>query len=106
MNCSICGRRAVDCKCETKQNVTAGRWPVGTWFQRRIKKVRIKSMLETKNSYTRDAGASSLDVILFLGIAAGLIVGLLLLGNTLRSAFNLWEAASRCVAALLECRSI
>jgi hypothetical protein len=105
MICANCRRRAEDCECKAN-NEFVKRWPVGTWFQRRLKKVRIKSMLETKNSYTRDAGASTCEVLLFLGIAAGLVIGLLLLGNTLRSAFNLWEAASRCIQALLECRSI
>lgn len=106
MNCSICGRRTTDCKCETKQTIHAGRWPVGTWFQRRLKKVRIVAMLENKKTYTRDAGASAVEVVLFLGVAAGLIIGLLMLGATLRSAFNLWEAAAHCIQALLECRNI
>lgn len=104
MVCSICGRRTEDCACK-KEAVLNGRWPTRTWFQNRLKKVRIIAMLENKYN-ARDAGTSLLEVLCAL-VISGIILGALwTYATVIHQIIGHFEAIGHCVKALLECVSI
>lgn len=106
MVCSTCKRRIADCACKA-QNELVKRWPMGTWFQRRLKKIRVVKLLEEKQKlYTRDAGNSAVDVVCFLTIAGIIIGALLIYGKVFTEVFHLLESVNRCITALLECAQI
>jgi hypothetical protein len=46
MRCTTCNRRLAECSC--KPRTLKGRWPTGTWLQKRLQKLRIENALREK----------------------------------------------------------
>lgn len=108
MVCSSCKRRIADCDCQAN-NEMVKHWPKSTWFQKRLKKVLIAQTNghePERETFTRDAGFSVLEVMLFLTVFAAIMTALVTLASVSRQVIENFQSIDRCIQALLECVSI
>lgn len=103
MFCDRCYRKIQECDCR-KPAPLNGRWPSGTWFQKRLEKVRI--MQAVKKTLTRDAGSAAINLVSFLAMMGLIIGGLFVLAKVGNALIDFWGSLGRCIEALLECRNI
>lgn len=98
MRCVYCNRQTEKCLCK-KLAVLNGRWPRGTWMQRRLQMLRIARATETRTQ----AGSAALRVICLLTILGALGFAGAILPSILRQIWANFHAVLECIDALTKC---
>jgi hypothetical protein len=97
MRCAICNRRVADCTCKIDK-IKGGKWPRGTWFQKRLKKVKIAEL-----NGKQEHGRSAIEVLCGLTLAAILAWTLVANLSYFRQVYQQIQNIERCVGQLYNC---
>ena len=98
MRCTNCNRLVKDCLCK-KLAVLNGRWPRGTWMQRRLQMLRIARATETRTQ----RGGAALRVLCLLTILGALGFAGAILPTIARQMWANFHAVLECIDALTKC---
>lgn len=104
MRCSVCNRRVADCRCVKVENKT-GRWPKGTWFQKRLQKLRLEWALNGKPP-KGESGRYAIELVCIMVLGVALFWALWTHWTLFSEAIRGFHLVAECMRDVIECRSV